>query len=499
MAATDDEASRRLGTCRMSGERAQLRDHIWNGSPYSKETLVMNPDRILVRFDQGQVAEQVEGPVRRIVGFVKARNMLTLFDAADLEANPRSAKAGPVTDAIIESIVETPETFPFKTKGVLVGASNYEKLERNRYELKFENLRIEGILDGGHNMLAIGTQILRLATGNVKLRLARWTDFKAAWERNRDLVAALRESTSEDVGDGPLDFLVPLEILVPSDLNDPSVMNEFTSSLLDICAARNNNVELKLETKANQKGFYEEFQRFLPPAIAGRVEWKTNDGGDIKVRDLIALAWVPLSLVDLPEDEDGRQIEAPVPQNIYRNKGECVKLFDRLMSSPAVSKQTGGEYRHELHNTQVGSALEIAAQLPKLYDRIYRMFPDAYNDGTGRFGGLTVVKQAKDMRSKPTTHFTDEPVNYSYPDGLIMPLVYGLKKLIERAPDGKLRWSIDPEDFLDEYLQSIVKKYRVIMDAFRADPQKIGKNEGSYDLVLDAFETELLKRSAAAA
>lgn len=457
----------------------------------------MNPDRILVRFDQGQVAEQVEGPVRRIVGFVKARNMLPLFDAADLEANPRSAKAGPVTDAIIESIVETPETFPFKTKGVLVGASNYEKLERNRYELRFENVRIEGILDGGHNMLAIGTHILRLAMSSPKLRLARWPDFKASWEKNRDLVTTLRASTAEDAGDGPLDFLVPLEILVPSDLEDPSVMNEFTSSLLDICAARNNNVELKLETKANQKGFYEEFQKFLPPAISERVEWKTNDGGDIKVRDLIALAWIPLSLVDLPVDEDGRQIEPPVPQNIYRNKGECVKLFDRLMSSPAVSKQTGGEYRHELHNTQVGSALEIAAQIPALYDRIYRVFPEAYNDGTGRFGGLTVVKQAKDMRSKPTTHFTEAAVNYSYPDGLIMPLVYGLKKLIEKRPDGKLGWCIPPDEFLDEYLQSIVKKYRVIMDAFRADPQKIGKNEGSYELVLDAFETELLKRSAA--
>lgn len=459
----------------------------------------MNPDRILVRFDQGQVAEQVEGPVRRIVGFVKARNMLALFDAADLEANPRSAKAGPVTDAIIDSIVETPETFPFKTKGVLVGASNYEKLERNRYELRFENVRIEGILDGGHNMLAIGTQILRLATGNAKLRLARWPDFKSSWEKNRDLVATLRASTVEDAGNGPLDFLVPLEILVPSDLEDPSVMNDFTSSLLDICAARNNNVELKLETKANQKGFYEEFRKFLPPAISERVEWKTNDGGDIKVRDLIALAWIPLSLVDLPVDEEGRQIEAPVPQNIYRNKGECVKLFDRLMSSAAVSKQTGGEYRHELHNSQVGSALEIAAQIPALYDRIYRMFPEAYNDGTGRFGGLTVVKQAKDMRSKPTTHFTEAAVNYSYPDGLIMPLVYGLKRLIEKTPDGKLGWCIPPEEFLDEYLQSIVKKYRVIMDAFRADPQKIGKNEGSYELVLDAFETELLKRSAAAA
>jgi hypothetical protein len=458
----------------------------------------VNPDRILVRFDQGQVAEQVEGPVRRIVGFVKARNMLNLFDAADLEANPRSAKAGPVTDAIIESIVETPDTFPFKTKGVLVGSSNYQKLERNRFELKFENLKIEGILDGGHNMLAIGTQILRLATGNEKLRPARWPDFKAAWEKNRDLVEDLRKAASEDVGDGLLDFLVPLEILVPSNLEDPDVMDEFSSSLLDICAARNNNVELKLETKANQKGYYEEFRKFLPPFIANRVEWKTNDGGDIKVRDLIALAWIPLSLVDLPDDEDGRRIEAPVPQNIYRNKGECVKLFDRLMGSPAVSKQQGGEYRHELHNTQVGSALELAAQLPLLYDRIYRTFPDAYNDGTGRFGGLTVVKPAKDMRTKPTTHFTSQPVNYSYPDGLIMPLVYGLKSLIERAPDGRLRWKMDPDNFLDGYFQPIVKKYRVIMDAFRADPQKIGKNEGSYDLVVDAFETELLKLAAAA-
>ena len=459
----------------------------------------MNPDHILVRFDQGQVAEQVEGPVRRIVGFVKARNMLALFDAADLEANPRSAKAGPVTDAIIESIVETPDTFPFKTKGVLVGASNYEKLERNRYELNFENTHIEGILDGGHNMLAIGTHILRLVLCNERFRPQRWPDFKDSWQENRDAVKALRETTSEDTGDGPLDFLIPLEILVPSDVRDPNSRDEFLSSLLDICAARNNNAELRLETKANQKGFYEEFQKYLPPSIASRVEWKTNDGGDIKVRDLIALAWIPLSLIDLPKDDDARQIDAPVPQNIYRNKGECVKLFDRLMGSPSVSTKTAGEYRHELHSTQVGSALALAAELPILYDRIYKGLPEAYNDGTGKFGGLGVVTLAKDMRSKPVTHFTSQPVNFSYPDGLIMPLVYGLKSLIERTPDGTLRWRTDPNRFLDDCFQQIVKKYRVIMDAFRADPQKIGKNEGSYTLVLDAFETELLKRSAAAA
>jgi len=85
-------------------------------------------------------------------GFV----FFTYYESAkgrDLEANPRSAKAGAVTADIIESIQDTPETFPFKTKGVLVGASDYEPLQRHRYELRFENTKIEGILDGGHNML----------------------------------------------------------------------------------------------------------------------------------------------------------------------------------------------------------------------------------------------------------------------------------------------------------------------------------------------------------
>jgi hypothetical protein len=105
---------------------------------------------------------------------------------------------------------------------------------------------------------------------------------------------------------------------------------------------------------------------------------------------------------------------------------------------------------------------------------------------------------AKDMRSKPTTHFTGSDVAYSYPDGLIMPLVYGLKALMEKDANGLVRWKVNPTSFLDEHCDAIVKKYRVILDAFKFDPQKIGKNEGSYALVLDAFETEMLKRRAAA-
>ena len=457
----------------------------------------MNPEKILIRYDQ--MSEQVEGPVRRIVGFVRAKNMLPLFDAADLEANPRSAKTGPVTEAIIDSIRETPETFPFKTKGVLVASSDYDALDRKRYELRFDNPRVEGILDGGHNMLAIGSHILSLIIEDRKVLrgIRTWPEFKDAWHEHRSAINALRRSGVDDQeGTSQLDFLVPLEIIVPSDLENEEIVEEFKTSLLDICAARNNNVELRLETKANQKGYYEQLQNSLPADIASKIEWKTNDGGTVKVRDLIALSWIPLSVLNLPESL--RHIRV-VPQNIYRNKGECVKLFDELMGDALVSRPTGGEYTHELHNPAIASALHIAAELPKLYDQIYSEFPNAYNGNSeGRFGRLAVVKMASKMRSVPETHFTGEPVEYAYPDGLIMPLVYGLKALMELGPDGKVRWKLNPSRFLEDHLEAIVRKYRVILDAFRGDPQKVGKNEGSYDLVLDAFETELLKSAQAA-
>jgi hypothetical protein len=452
----------------------------------------MNPDKLVIRFEQ--VSEQSEGPVRRIVGFVRAKNMLQLFDAADLEANPREAKSGAVTDDIIDSIRDTPDTFPFKTKGVLVGASNYTPLERKRYELTFENTKIEGILDGGHNMLAIGTHVVAKAINDDRMlkKIKRWDDLKTAWSDHRAEIDTLRKAAGEEQK-GPLDFLVPVEVLVPADIDDPETVDKFNRSLLDICAARNNNVELTLETKANKKGYYEYLRKALPLNVANKVEWKTNDGGEIKVRDLIALAWIPLSVIELPVD-----IKIP-PQNTYRNKGELAKHFDTLMSHETVSKGADGDYTQELHNAAVHSALILAGQLPALYDKIYREFPDAYNgDREGRFGGLAVVKMAKDMRSRPTTHFTGTEVDYAYPDGLIMPLVYGLKALMTLDAKGHVIWRQDPAKFLDKHLDTIVKKYRVVLDAFRADPQKVGKNEGSYDLVIDAFEHQLLRSRSAA-
>jgi hypothetical protein len=93
-----------------------------------------------------------------------------------------------------------------------------------------------------------------------------------------------------------------------------------------------------------------------------------------------------------------------------------------------------------------------------------------YNDAGGRkFGGISLLKMAKDLRIKPTAPFTDEPADYSYPDGLIMPLVYGLKALMEIDEKGHVPWKVNRIKLLEDCLPAVVKKYRVILDAFRFD------------------------------
>lgn len=169
-------------------------------------------------------------------------------------------------------------------------------------------------------------------------------------------------------------------------------------------------------------------------------EWESSEARPIKVRDLLALCWIPLNRANeaklLPIDI------SVTSQNIYRNKGECSKQFDRLMEHEGVSQRSDGPV-HELINGTVRSCFDILADLPKLYDRIYADFPEAYNANNYRFGANPIVKiydparrsAAKDKSgfvvSQPTTYYLNENVKHRYPDGLIMPLVYGLKGLME--------------------------------------------------------------------
>lgn len=99
------------------------------------------------------------------------------------------------------------------------------------------------------------------------------------------------------------------------------------------------------------------------------------------------------------------------------------------------------------------------------------------------------------VATQPTTHYLDRPVNYRHPDGLIMPLVYGLKGLMEVDGD-RVVWATEPKAFLKKYLREIAGAYRLVLDMARFDPQKLAKNQASHELAVGEFEKALLKHRA---
>lgn len=470
-----------------------------------------NTNDIILRF--AHVATQpsdnresgVDTPIARLIGFVPAKYLLPLFDQAGLAANPRSSRRNSVVDDILGTLKTSPELFRYKSKGILIGTADCRSLQRNRFRVRFNDPDIEGVLDGGHNMLAIGLHMLQpLMSEKDWRRLRSWDDMKIAWKEHRDLIENFKDEH---------EFYVPVELLVPAGSTEDDI-DAFLMPLLEVCEARNNNAQLPIEAKANKQGFYEAIKKTLPEEFGARVEWKPNAWDDesenrpIKVRDLVALAWIPLNCLN---EAKGLPFDISVsPQNTYRNKGECSKRFEELMSNDSVTDQKQGAQR-ELKHAGVRSAFKVLADLPRLYDQIYEYFPKAYNQGNRRFAANPIVKiydpekrksakaLGKDVKGyiarEPLTPFYRRAVRNSYPEGLIVPLIYGLKGLLT-VKDGEVHWAIkDPFAFVEEHLARIAESYQLVMGMARWDPQKLSKDPNSYEFSVREFRNVLLSHT----
>lgn len=435
------------------------------------------------------------GSVKRAVGFVSISQTFPLLDSKALAPNPRSAKRNAIIEGILGTLNDDAALFRFKSKGLLVSSHKVEELQRNRFRVEFSKEFVDGVLDGGHNLFAIGLFVLSQILEPKELKQIRtWEQLDSIWAMRRKEVEKL-EFDEED--------LVAVELIYPPS-DDEGVQEAFDQAAFDISQARNANTQVKTEAFQNKLGFYDVLKEALPDELSERVEWKPGvveaaGTKPISVRDIVALAWIPLNLANehnlLPIDI------SVLPQNIYRNKGECSDKFNTLMMHEEVTEPIGGKagQARQLKHKAVDSCLRIAADLPNLVDLIYEEFPHRYNSGGYRFGRRNVVKMydperykvmkadGKDVSgyttTRPTTPYfqrSSKQLYHKYPEALIIPFVTGLSALM-KIQNGEVVWaSEDIEKTVVSKLAKAAPLFDGQLDAYDWDPQRLAKSPSSH-------------------
>ncbi len=435
----------------------------------------MTNNSILIRFNKPIVEQTVrDSGISRIVGFISPLDLLYIVKAVGLDANPRDAKENRIIADIIETLRETPVLYPFKTKGILLAVSKCEALERERFRLIFENQQIEGILDGGHNVYAIIKYLMTELLDLPNLKTKTWADLKLLFEKHYEkLLIKLSETLKEE--SSLCDFFVPIEMLKPSS-NTEEDITSFRDTLIDICAARNNNVQLKDETKDNKEGLYDFLKNeVLDEEISKKIIWRTNGEGDIPSTEIIALSWIVL------QDFDPNFLL----NKIYSAKGECVQRFGELIKKTdqngnLLYARRNDESKIIIEDEKLKSALMLIREIPKLFDFIYKEFPASYNRAGGSFGRIKGVKMQKDSRRKFKTKYYGQDCIYKYPEGFMIPVLCSSRALIKKNDKGFYHWKEDPIEFFKKNLDELLKSYKGYMEAANWDPQSIGKTSSCY-------------------
>lgn len=435
----------------------------------------MSNKNVIIRLVHACEIEQSLSPeVGRVTGLINAENFAKLMDVLSIASNPRKPKETSITTDIQQTLVDHPEHFHLMTKGMLVSASRCESLERNRYRLDFnDNVYAEpGLLDGGHNTFAIAKFLLSYALDESDLKKIKdWDHLVVVWAENKHKLEDLFANTQNTNESLTFEFLIPVEIIYPRHPENDDMLQEWGESHRNITHARNNNVQLNESTKDHHQGFYDYLKMVIDPDVAKRIEWKTNEGGPIKVADLTALSLIALS--KLPQDLLGSEVSVV---KIYNSKQYCVETFRQILEKGDANEWQGQKF--VLNDNRIKSALDLVQKIIEAYDAAYILFPAAYNLAGGSFGSIKGIRNKKGH-----TKYTNQETEYVYADGFIIPIIVAMRELIGIKSDGTLYWTDDPVGFVKKYINNLLQTYYSIIKMASYDPQKIGKAVGSYHLI----------------
>lgn len=433
-------------------------------------------NKIIIKLEHpyGVLMSKEQMKIEKVSSSISPLTLIKLLKVAENKINPRTAKFGPITKAIFETLDKSPELFWYKSKGLLLASTELRKLDRNRVELTFDKPEYEGIMDGGHNTLAIANFITTILMDHP---LKTWDECKLFWDQNYDQILNAYEQMVKEEPER-FAFTIPIEIIAPS-LEDGAI-EDFYNAIAEICAARNNNVQLKETARGNQEGYYDYLKTKL---YNYSIIWKTNEKGNIKAEDVITMADIPLIFL---QNNNLIEYETKLnPINLYSGKGQCIKYFGNIVGRKEYSTLENG--KAVLKNELIKSALDMTEDIMKFFDRITLNFPRLYNDACrGRFGGINAVKTDKEM--DVLFHTKHKKCEISYPHSFFYPLVAGLVSLMKYNKEtNKLEWIVNPSSEDLELSEIDLGRYTEMMKLLNYNPNVIGKTALMYDLARDAY------------
>lgn len=437
---------------------------------------------MIIKLNSSNVPQKsVDGTeIVKISSTIGPLEFVEVFRVADNKVNPRNQTSGKIVKAIQETLEYEPNLYPFKSKGILFSSKHCQLLDRNRVKLSFEEPKKEGIMDGGHNVLAIAEHIANMYSG---VTFKNWQEAKKYWEVNYD---EIHKFVEKYINEFP--FVIPIEIITTNDHKDSK--DQFDMSIADICSARNNNNQLKVEDKSHHKGNYDYIKTVLGKHD---IQWKDGEGGEIKSKDIITLSTIPLLYLHnqglLPKTVGGMN-----PVSLYSGKNHCLSFYDKVVTDKTVSTMIegrlaiGGDKKSEADKKKyknaelVKSALRMTEDIMRYYDRIFVAFPELYNAHGGAYGGIGEVekKANQTLRNKTPKYRTiDTTTKVPVFEPYIMPIVYGLITMMKYDRTNKvLSWKKHPDTIDLSKLNLSLYKHWMQTEDF--NPQRVGKNPGSY-------------------
>lgn len=435
---------------------------------------------IIVKLEHGNNAQKSneEVKIQRISSSISPYHFIRLVGVSDNKINPRAARENGITCDIRETLDLSPNLFWLMSKGILIATENCKILDRGRVSLTTDGDR-EGIMDGGHNALAISQFLITKLFPEVKI-FKTWVDCKEFWSKNeREIIKRFNDQGGNDA----FRFSIPVEIIFPG--NEDGALDEYYETISQICTARNTNVQLKQATQDNQVGIYEVLKERL--SCADKVVWKSGQSGDIKVEDIVSMAVIPLIFLQeqgrLPNDKTIKTLNAV---SVYSQKSKCIDFYGDVLKHPEIS--TKREDKYILNNSLVRSALEMIDDIVKAYDRMYLAFPDIHNSNAGKFGRINAVDQKKTKSVSVPFLTISQKTEYKYSAGYFLPLFCGIRKLmyIDEATN-TLKWKKNPTDPSFDFRDLRCAKYIEMVKFLAYDPLKVGKASMMYLEGLDVF------------